>query len=1501
MPARTEEKRILLRNETIVTAAPNRRALQAQVAQEPANGLYLIQLENNPPAEWRRQLESLHVQLLRPVPEDAFVADFQGASLAQVRSLPFVRWVGPYRPEHKTQTAVRQLATIPEEKRVRVTALLSFKASGIDTAILQRLFRPLTKYDKTRFGSVLEGEISTRSLKVLIDSRAVLWVEPAPKRKLHDAVAVQIIGGASGANSTGIEIQDLGFDGKGVTVAVADSGLDAGEEPLHPDITGRVDAFLHYGSLTDAADEHGHGTHVAGIIAGNGASGETDESGFLYGLGVAPKAHLIAQRIFDGVGNFEPPASNAQLTKDAIHAGADIGSNSWGDDVQGRYNTDAMEFDALVRDADPDTPGDQPYILEFSAGNAGPGDKTIDSPAVAKNVIATGASENNRFDFFIYADGQESMADFSSRGPCEDGRIKPDLVAPGTWIASLQSSAATDENAWLGISELYQYEGGTSQAGPHASGAAAVFVQYYRETHQNLTPSPALVKAALINSAVDMDNTVPLDQGGTSYTPNNDEGWGRIDLTELLGGERKFDYTDESALLKTGDIFEKHLVIASFDQPLKITLAYTDVPGFPPAIPALVNDLDLEVISPSGIVYHGNQFIEGESAPNPSSFDSINNVEGVAISFPEPGEYIVRVIGRKVVEDSRKDTVAIDQDFALVFSGDVPIPGQGVIAMDQRAYNVPATINLKLIDLDLASLPNATIHLTSSSETNGLAVVLNAVGNNGVFTGGIQTASLPVANDGKLHVKQDDQIEATYQDASPANTVTASAHADLIPPVITEINATNQFGKEAISWTTDEPARSVVYYGTNSVFVGLTNSLLKTDHSVTLGDLQAGQTYRFFVVSIDEAGNTSTNNNNGAFYSFVAKPAATVLVVNAYSSVTNGESIDIPITAYTDALDRTGVSYEVWNVASAGSPTAADLDPFRVVIWRINDSFWTADTISSGQQGAITNYLAKGGSFLLSSAEILTRVGLVPFRTNVLQVAEFKQADPANMFETCPDCDEDHGVSNIVGSDLDSVTSGISMPLDYSQYPILEQEPFAPNIGPDVSDIFTPTTNAVPILFDPDGNVVGIKYPRTGQEGTGRVVFLSFPLDTVPMDGPAPNNRPNLLRNLLSFLAPGVNGLGTISLDSGSYTVPSKVTIEVADSDLAGRSNITVTVTAKPSDRSTTADLQATVQSGVFRGFVTLVSTNEPPSSGRLPVSDGDTITAEYLDASTSTKVQGRAEVDLVLPRILNVQVKSDYENATISWETSEPTDALVQFGESKFLGKTVYRGKLETAHSLSLAALVPDRIYYFQMASRDEAGNTAIDDNDTNLYSFRTLKPLNIPWSDNMENGAAGWTVQNGDDIEGQWTLGTPNNSIATSAHSGTNAWGTNLKGGSASYVDSFLISPAVELTGGNVASLKFWQNYDFTQDATIESASLVVFTNSQTLPITLGSYSDASPGWAEETIDLTPYVGHVIQLAWQYQLLDYGDGTAFPGWLIDDVRIDITNVVYGTIRITN
>jgi serine protease AprX len=667
-------KPIRLRTQTIDTQKPvPEQALDAH------RGLFLIQFSGPVQPEWRAELGQIGAEVVQYVPDDGFIVRLNGAAHGQVRRLPFVTWVGPYRPEYKVHGPLNRAGDAPA-----VSVLLARGTAGNDLAEVKRLFRKIDQESHGRFGSVLRGQLAPGQLRKLSEAEAVLWIEPAAKMKLFDEVASDIVAGPGAAHTT--TIQDLGYDGANVAVAVADSGLHTGNAPgMHPDLAGRVDAFFYYGALSDAADEHSHGTHCAGIIAGNGAVGETDETDSLYGLGVAPGAHIIAQRIFDGLGGYEPPGSFEELTRNAVSAGADIASNSWGDDTQGRYDISAAEFDALVRDADAITAGDQPYIIEFSAGNAGPGSQTIGSPAVAKNVIATGAAQNNRFDFFVYADGQEAMADFSSRGPCEDGRIKPDLVAPGTWIASLRSALADDENAWAPISPNYLYQGGTSQAGPHASGAAAVFVDYYRQNFGGATPSPALVKAALLNSAVDMDDEVE-----TAPVPNNDEGWGRLDLTELIGSPRTYEFVDQTALLTSGQVYERHMVVAGSDEALKITLVYTDVPGFPGALPALVNDLDLEVISPDGRVYHGNQFNEGESIPNAGGFDVVNNVEGVHIFEPEPGEYIIRIRARNVAEDARVDTAAVDQDFALVVSAEVLPPGIGAIFLDRPAYAAPS-------------------------------------------------------------------------------------------------------------------------------------------------------------------------------------------------------------------------------------------------------------------------------------------------------------------------------------------------------------------------------------------------------------------------------------------------------------------------------------------------------------------------------------------------------------------------------------------------------------------------------------------------------------------------------------------------------------------------------------------------------------------------------------------------------------------------------------------
>ena len=1528
--ANSQTKRIRLRNETIITEPKSGASekVQSYLSQPPVSGLFLVQCEGQLKPSEREELKSRGVDLVKYVPEDAFIAKFSQVSVAQIRGLSFVRWVGPYRPDHKVHPRLAAAAQAKAQASavVPIIVLVSPKTPPADMESIRSKLSSIDHESHLRLGTVLRGTLEPAQLEALTQSDAVLWVEPAPKRKLVDEAASKLVGGDDGNTGTPTVSQQLGYGGAGVTVCVADTGLDSGDtNTMHLDLRGRVTGFLPYGGLPDGSDGYGHGTHAAGIVAGSAATGEKDpDSGAFYGLGVASGASLFIERIFDeNATEVSPFPSDEDLTRDAVRHGATIGSNSWGNDVQGDYDTDAAQFDELVRDADPSTPGDQPYVLEFSAGNAGPYTETMDSPACGKNVIATGASENVAgtlaLTYGLYADGPDTIADFSSRGPCADGRIKPDLVAPGTWIASLASAAAPNEDAiaWSPIDNLYLYMGGTSMSGPHAAGAAAVFVQYYKALHTNAVPSPALVKAALINSADALDQA----NGGPGPIPNNDEGWGRINLANLVvsnidTASRFYEYVDQSVLLTNSQVYEQHAFVQRSDQPLKITLAYTDVPGFPGAIPALVNDLDLEVVGPDGSLYRGNQFSAGESVPNSPTHDDLNNVEAVHLAQPLIGDYLVRVRARNVVEDARLETASIDQDFALVMSGDLARPGVGIVVLDRTNYTAPSTIQIQVLDTARASSNSVSVLVKSTTEPAGETLTLNASGSYGAFTGAVATVQGPVAADGKLEIHNSDAIEVDYVDASATKRI-ATATAQLVPPAITSVSVSIDLGVMNITWLTAEPADTVVWFGTNHLFnLSATNGDLVTSHSIRLARLVPGETYFFYVSSTDEAGNVTTNNNGGSYYSFVAVPTPTVLMVDDYDSAGEAAAGSIVISdgVYTNALAAAGFSYGFWKVTQRGSPQLPDLQPFPLVIWRTTDDIVnygvdadgfpdpsaTNNTLTAQQQSMIQDYLNGGGSFFMASMGILTQVGDVPFRKNAFQVAGFKQnPDPP---APCSDCDEDFGVPAIVGSSGDPISSGVTVTLDYTNYPSFD-DGFGDVFGPDFSDTFTPGTNATAILFEPSsGKPCGMSFPKIGVDSPGRVVFLSFPLDTVPFSGPAPGNEVALLNNIVRFLIPGVNGDGVVYLDNQFYSVPDKVIVELGDTDLIGATQPQVTFSTSSSTNRVTVALSPSSHPGLFRGSIVLVSTNA--TDNQLIAVNGDTLTATYFDASRNSNVVATAIIDTVPPQISQVASTVDIASAQVTWTTSELADSLVQYGESVLLDRTASGATAVTNHTVLITGLAANRTYYYQVVSRDRAGNATVDDNKGALYTFTTRPAPRPPWSDDLETGAPGWTVvpdPMGTDMN--WTLGRPNNGLQTAAHSGTNAWGSDLDGQQFNlFASSFLFSPLIDLSGFSHATLTFWDSFDFSGG--LEQGQILISTNTAAALTSLPVLSDFSGlsalDWKQETLDLTPYVGKAIQVVWDYAGVSIGSSTY--GWLVDDVSITgIAAGSGGTLLVSN
>ena len=207
----------------------------------------------------------------------------------KVGGLSYVRWVGPYRPDDKIHpglsAAVR--GPLPTNQLVAVNILTSPDVTPAEIAGVRSLLSSVQHESRLRQGTILRGTLDPARLPALAQSSSVLWVERAPKRKLVDEFASKIVGGDDGNAGTPTITQQLGFGGAGVTVCVADTGLDTGNtNTMHPDLRGRVTGFKYYGSLTDGSDGYGHGTHCAGIVAGNAATGENDpDTGAFYGLG----------------------------------------------------------------------------------------------------------------------------------------------------------------------------------------------------------------------------------------------------------------------------------------------------------------------------------------------------------------------------------------------------------------------------------------------------------------------------------------------------------------------------------------------------------------------------------------------------------------------------------------------------------------------------------------------------------------------------------------------------------------------------------------------------------------------------------------------------------------------------------------------------------------------------------------------------------------------------------------------------------------------------------------------------------------------------------------------------------------------------------------------------------------------------------------------------------------------------------------------------------------
>lgn len=526
--------------------------------------------------------------------------------------------------------------------------------------------------------AVLNDEQARR----VVDVRGVLLVERyVPPRVNNDRA--RRLGTVDGPHTKA----RLALDGASQRVGVADTGVNLDHAALKHAIDERlVFDLVHKGRDDDDDDDpDGHGTHVAGTIVGSGTDSKKSSL-----RGMAPRATLVVQALAGEGKNLRGLPDNLRtLFEQAYAAGARVHNNSWASDVRGAYTHASREVDEFVAEK-------RDMLIVFASGNdqrdiARPGDTkwkretaSVGAPGTAKNALTVGAHRSDRTtggwadksygttwkkrfrpptSKQTISGDREELAAFSGRGPAGGERVKPELVAVGTTVASTSfvevwRRQVGYETPGPSDSRGYGFKSGTSMAAPVVTGAAVLVRQYYVDLRKHDAPSAALLKATLINGARPLHGTSARDRSGALHIPNDRQGFGALDLDRSLPleGRRKLafrdDWRSESDWLRRSETHDWTLDVVEEDTELLLALVHTDPPG-----KGLVHGLTFQALTDGAIVAVGNE----QARASMSAPDHKNNAQVIRIPRAR-GRYVLRVAFEKGPKSAR-------QDYALVAVG----------------------------------------------------------------------------------------------------------------------------------------------------------------------------------------------------------------------------------------------------------------------------------------------------------------------------------------------------------------------------------------------------------------------------------------------------------------------------------------------------------------------------------------------------------------------------------------------------------------------------------------------------------------------------------------------------------------------------------------------------------------------------------------------------------------------------------------------------------------
>lgn len=1009
-----------------------------------------------------------------------------------------------------------------------------------------------------------------------------------------------------------------------------------------------------------------HGTHTSGTLVGDNFANLSSQTNIGHDTsdGMAPMAKLYFQDAGDdSTGCLLGLANDYQLIfKQSYDAGARVHSNSWGAEVYGEYTTDSFTVDDFCYHNDD-------FIICFAAGNSGYFLQTINTPATAKNCITVGSLTNGSI-------GSNKVSDFSSKGPTRDGRIKPDLCAPGENILSASGTQFSDDRNCS-----FKPLSGTSMATPTLAGGAILLRNYLSEGfypsgeatfEDSFNPSSALIKSALITGAMDV---------GSSDFPNFFEGFGRINLDRfcyfkvyekdnLRAG--LYDVRNYAGI-KEGEEMVFSLPVKGY---FKVSLVWTDPPASLLSSKTLVNDLDLKVISPSGQIYYGNNLLNGYSVSGETP-DSKNNVELFFLENCEEGIWKIVVVGKDI--KGKPDFPYSDrQGFALTYVkeyGDSPQnKPQNLTLSDEQSNGIK-------VEWDLVEGADyySVYRIEQSGDNFGKQTFLGQTSQNHFYDKKVQggfsyTYFVRGVRNG---------FEGT---ASERKDITYNGNCTLFPSF-----------EGVKDWQND--------YSTDDCDI-----ILFWDDAISncpLGEGISYNIYREIFPNFTPSGdNRIAQGVKGLSYKDLNVPSnvTSYYIVRSEDSTTmnNGPSNGGNEDRNMNWINATpfGNEEEVGNLVDDGGDTFALL--------KMENPFTISSLFNHTPNGKYCYSLSKEGEPYPNNT--CSSIYSLPVKV-ASEDSELSYYCKYNLEYgwdgVVVEISDDGGENFVPSVPNENYPSSFFLtgdpPINSCHFPFT-QVCFS---GPQLNDSLTEWQRFSHTLGNYKGKEIIVRWRFSSDPASQ---FEGFFLDDIEF------------KNVYTK-SPCNSKIPSVTFDKSYYKCDDTANIYVKFSEMKGVNKIDCFVQSDSEETPEIISLNESPQdSGNYYGSISLTS-NIAPNDGKIGVKDKDTITATIFDDQNSYFTS--SIVDCSLPEITLLSISfSSSNNVEIIITTNEPTKALLRYGEDETLSDQIIDNGFTLLHTFVLPSLSFCTQYLYKISIEDYAGNIY----ESSIKTFTTKQCYPLP-----------------------------------------------------------------------------------------------------------------------------------------------------------------------------